>query len=104
LDEAKSVDRHSIRLNVHLTPRAGRNALAGWREGVLQARVAAPPADGRANEALIRLVAGALGIAAGRVAIVGGKASRRKVIEIEADGLVLDDVLRKLGWEPTAPA
>ena len=53
-------------------------------------RLAAPPVDGRANEALIRFFAARLGIAPSAVRIVRGLASRTKVVEIEGmdDGQV----------------
>ncbi|MBI2723874.1 MAG: DUF167 domain-containing protein [Chloroflexi bacterium] len=82
------------RLRVRLTPRAGGDALGGWRDGVLHVRVAAPPADGRANDALLRLVAAATGVPPSRVTLVSGARSRVKLIEIT--GLSEDDVARRL--------
>ncbi len=78
------------RIAVRLTPRGGRDAIDGWRDGVLLARVSAAPADGKANEALARLLARTLGVAASRVAIVAGGQARLKQVEIE--GLTEDDV------------
>jgi len=52
-------------------------------DGQLRARVAARPVDGAANEALIRLLAAELGVARGRISIVGGATARLKVVEIE---------------------
>ncbi len=74
---------------VRLTPKGGRDAIEGWAEGpdgkrYLRARVAAPPEDGKANEALIRLIASALDVAKTRVRIVKGAASRLKTIEAQA--------------------
>jgi uncharacterized protein (TIGR00251 family) len=79
-----------VSFQVRLTPKGGRNAIEGWAEGpdgkrYLKARVAAPPEDGKANEALIRLIAEALDIAKTRVRIVSGAASRLKTIEAQAD-------------------
>ena len=48
---------------VRLQPRASRNELSGMRDGVLIARVTAPPVDGRANAALCKLIAGQAGVA-----------------------------------------
>jgi len=73
---------HGTRLTVRLTTRAGRDALDGWDGHVLRARVAAPPADGRANDALLRLLAGALGLAPSRLRLVSGAASRTKLVEV----------------------
>ncbi|MSQ61282.1 MAG: DUF167 domain-containing protein [Dehalococcoidia bacterium] len=70
------------RLRVHLTPRAKREGIAGWRDGVLRVRVMAPPVDGRANEALLRLLAEALGLPRGDVTLAAGATSRDKTIEV----------------------
>ena len=82
--------RGSARIDVRLTPRGGRDRIDGWDGDVLRVRVAAPPADGRANEAMVRLVAKALGVPPSRVTLVSGAQSRTKVIEIE--GLTLDEI------------
>ena len=82
------------RISVRLTPRAGRNAIDGWDGDVLRARVAAPPADGKANNALLRLLAKALGVAPSRVTLVSGAQSRVKIVEV--DGMTADDIRRAL--------
>jgi uncharacterized protein len=55
----------------------------GIAEGVLQARVAAPPVDGRANSALCRLIAKAAGVAPSRVRVVRGEKARTKLVCVE---------------------
>jgi uncharacterized protein len=83
-------------LAVRLTPRGGRDALTGVREdGMILARVSAPPVDGKANEALCRLLAKALGVAPSRVTIVRGQSSRDKVVRV--DGLDAADAHERLG-------
>ncbi|HUA11795.1 MAG TPA: DUF167 domain-containing protein [Solirubrobacteraceae bacterium] len=67
---------------MRLTPRAGRDAIDGVRDGVVLARVAAPAHDGRANEALRRLLARQLGVSAGAVTLVRGARSREKLVEV----------------------
>jgi len=70
------------RLTVRLTPRASRDEVAGEREGVLLVRVTAPPVDGAANEALVRLLAKTLRVPKGAVRIVSGETSRTKIVEV----------------------
>jgi uncharacterized protein len=53
------------------------------RDGVLLARVSAPPVDGGANTALIRLLARELDVPAGSVGIAGGQTGRTKRIVVE---------------------
>ena len=61
----------------------------GWR-----ARIAAPPERGRANEALCKLLAGALSVPRGSVRVVAGQSARAKVVEI--DGLEPAEIERRL--------
>jgi uncharacterized protein (TIGR00251 family) len=81
-------------LRVRLTPRADRDAVGGVRDGVVLVRVTAPPADGRANEALRRLLAKALGVPRSSVSIVRGHTARDKVVRV--DGLEVDDAHERL--------
>jgi uncharacterized protein (TIGR00251 family) len=67
---------------VRLTPRASRSELAGWRGDLLLARVTAPPVEGKANEALRRLLAEALGVPLRDISIVSGRASREKLVQV----------------------
>ncbi len=69
-------------IDVRVTPRAGRDAFAGFSEGVLRVRLAAPPVEGRANEALCRFLARSLNLPVSAVRIVGGKRSRSKRVAI----------------------
>ena len=83
-------------LAIRLTPRADRDALVpgGAPAEPLRARVTAPPVDGQANAALVRLVAKALGVPKSRVAIVRGQSARDKVVRVE--GLGPDDAHARL--------
>ena len=76
-------DPPAAELRVRLQPRARRNEIAGERGGAVLVRVTAPPVDGRANDALRKLVAKRAGVAAGRVALVRGERSREKVLRVE---------------------
>ena len=75
---------------MRLVPRGGADRIDGVTDGVLKARVAAPPVDGAANDALIRLIADALDVRASHVHLLAGASNRRKLIEI--DGLDADVV------------
>jgi uncharacterized protein (TIGR00251 family) len=92
----------SIRLQVRLTPKGGRDAIDGWVKDsagrrLLKARVVAPPEDGKANRALIALIADALDVKKSDIAIVSGEASRMKVLEISGDANALSERLERLG-------
>ena len=63
---------------VRVTPRGGRDAIEGWRGNTLHVCVAAAPADGQANAALVRLIARTLGVAPSRIEIVAGGRTRQK--------------------------
>jgi uncharacterized protein (TIGR00251 family) len=82
------------RITVRLTPRGGRNAIDGWDGETLRVRVASAPVDGKANDALMRLLAKALGLAPSRVNLISGAQARVKTIEV--DGLSADEVRRAL--------
>jgi uncharacterized protein (TIGR00251 family) len=71
-------------LTVHVQPNARRSEICGLHGDALKVRVAAQPAEGRANEALVALLAGALGVPKKSVAVVQGTRSRRKTVSIAA--------------------
>jgi hypothetical protein len=86
-------------LPIRVTPRSARPGIGGWREAAdgrheLEVKVAEAPADGAANEALVRLLAKALGISRSDLTIVSGESSRHKRIAIPFD---LDEARRRLG-------
>lgn len=74
------------RIAVRLRPRGNRDQLMGMRDGVLLARVTAPPVEGRANKALRQMIAKRIGIAPSRVSVVQGEKSRNKVVRVEGVG------------------
>jgi len=81
-------------LTVRVTPRAGRSAVAGVRDGILLIKLAAAPVDGAANEALVALLSDVLHIPKRSIRMKSGERSRTKVVEI--DGVTEDDVLGRL--------
>jgi uncharacterized protein YggU (UPF0235/DUF167 family) len=77
------------RLPVQLTPGAASDRIDGWdvdAEGrpVLKVRVRARPIEGEANEALVLLLAKALGLSRSSVSLARGGQSRLKMIEVES--------------------
>jgi uncharacterized protein YggU (UPF0235/DUF167 family) len=73
-----------LRLTVRLTPRADANRIDGPDEqGALRVRVRAAPADGAANEALLRLIAETLGVPRSAVSMAGGASARTKLIAVD---------------------
>jgi len=73
----------AAQIKVRLRARGSRDELSGMRDGVLQAKVTAPPVDGRANKALCKLIAKRVGVAPSRVSVVRGEKSREKVVRVE---------------------
>ncbi|MEE8143652.1 MAG: DUF167 domain-containing protein [Planctomycetota bacterium] len=69
----------ALLLPVRAHPGASKNQVGGEREGALQVRVSAPPERGRANQAIGKLLAGALGIPRSAVELVRGSTSRDKM-------------------------
>ena len=86
-------------ISVRVQPRSRSDALVGLRDGVLVVRVVAPPLDGRANDALCRLLADLLGVRRSRVTIVRGERARDKVVAIEGIDQPAADAAIRLGLE-----
>ncbi len=86
-------------LAVRLTPRGGRDQIDGWIQDadgrpMLKVRVAAPPLEGEANAALIRLLAKALGVPRSAVTLAAGDTARIKRLDIA--GLTPADLTARL--------
>ena len=81
----------STRLRLRVSPGAGRAQIVGRHGDAWKVRVAEPPEDGRANDAVVRLVSNALGVPA---ELVSGFASRDKVVAV--DGVTAADIERLL--------
>ncbi|MBY5837440.1 DUF167 domain-containing protein [Rhizobium leguminosarum] len=87
-----------LRLAVRLTPNGGRDALDGIEadgkgEAFLKARVTAVPEKGKANKALILLIAKSLRIPKSSVSFVSGETGRKKILRIDGDP---KDLVKKL--------
>ena len=91
-----------VSLQLRLTPKGGRDAVEGWTQGVngacyLKARVRTVPEDGKANAALIELLAEILSVPKSAVRIAAGGSARLKRIEIAGNAAVLAARLAALG-------
>ena len=84
----------SIRLHLRVSPGAGRSAVVGRYRSGWKIRIAPAPERGKANAALLDLLAKTLAIPRESVALVGGRGGRDKVVAL--DGIREEDVEEKL--------
>lgn len=80
---------------VRVVPRAKKDEIAGVEGESLKVRIAAPPVRGKANEALVELLAQALGVRKRQVEIASGQRARNKTIRIR--GLSAEEARKRLG-------
>jgi uncharacterized protein YggU (UPF0235/DUF167 family) len=84
----------STRLRLRVSPGATRTELAGRYGDAWRVRVDVAPERGRANDAIVRLLADRLGVPRTSVSVVSGRASRDKIVELR--GLARADAERRL--------
>lgn len=80
--------RQQDTIHVHVTPKARKNELAGWKDDAdgqrwLRVRVTTVPEDGKANKAVIKLLAKALGVPVSALTLVSGHTSRYKKLHYD---------------------
>jgi uncharacterized protein len=90
-----------IILSVRLTPKGGRDAIDGIEqlangESVLKVRVRAPPSEGEANAALVKLLARTLGVPPRDVELVAGLSARVKRVKVVGAAPSLSAALAKI--------
>ena len=89
-------------LRLRVVPAAKRS---GWKgmlpDGRMRVAIAAPPVDGRANEALVAFVASALGLPRRAVRVAHGAGGRDKVVEVDLES---EELARRLGRATRAEA
>jgi uncharacterized protein (TIGR00251 family) len=83
----------TVRVSVHVQPRATRSEIVGLHGAALKVRLQAPPVDGAANEALVTLLAERLGVTRRAVRVVAGASSRAKTVEVDG---TTEDAVRAL--------
>ena len=98
MNEPWQASSDHLRLSIRLTPNGGRDAIDGVETGSdgechLKARVSAVPEKGKANKALIALLAKSLGIPKSSISLVSGDTARKKILRIDGDP---EDLIGKL--------
>ena len=69
-----------------VTPKSRTNALEGWDNGRLKVKVTAPPDKGKANQAVVELLAKEWRLPKSAIEIISGQASREKIVSVAAPG------------------
>jgi len=102
---AWSIGPDGLRIALRVTPKARRAAIGPVQErpdgARLQIAVQAPPEDGKANAAVVALLADALGVPKGRIDVIQGAAGRLKLVSVGGDGQALADRLAALLSAPS---
>ena len=78
-----------MRLHLKVVPKASRDRVVGWVGDRLKVQVTAAPERGKANDAVLDVLAAALELPRSRVRIVAGQTSPLKTVEVDADESVL---------------
>lgn len=85
----------SVRLRVRVSPGAKRPGVVGRHGDAWKLRVSAAPEGGRANDAVIRLLADTLGLPPASVTLVSGHGGRDKIVKLS--GLEPEQIEQRLG-------
>lgn len=85
----------TVRLKIKVIPGASRSGIGGWLGDLLKVRVSAAPEKGKANDAVLKLLARELGLPERSLVIVSGFTSPLKTVEIR--GMMRTELLQKLG-------
>jgi uncharacterized protein len=95
-----------IRLRLKVAPKARRNEIGGWLDEpdggkALKVAVTAAPEDGKANAAVVALLAKEWGVAKSAISVVAGATDRRKIVEIRGPSA---ELIRKIeAWLGSRP-
>jgi uncharacterized protein len=76
----------STRLRLRVSPGAGKSGIVGRHGDAWKVRVTAPPEDGRANDAVLRLLADALSVPRASLTLVSGHTARDKIVLLDGVG------------------
>ena len=83
-----------VKIEVHVSAGASRSGVIGEHGGRLKVSVSAAPERGKANEAVVEVVAEALGVKRGQVRVVRGETSRQKTVSVR--GLTAEETVDRL--------
>ena len=83
------------KLKLHVNPRGSKNEFVRKEGDVYYLKITAPPVDGAANAAVLKFIAGKLGVKKNAVRLVSGDKSREKTVEV--DGLTPEEAAEKIG-------
>ena len=83
----------TLSLTLHVQPGAKRSEIAGLHGGALKIRLAAPPVEGRANEALLKFISGLFGVPQRNAELKQGGQSRNKVVAVTGSKIEPESVL-----------
>ena len=86
--------KEQVIIKVHVQPNANQNKVTGFRDGILQVKIAAPPIKGKANRELVKFLSSLLGISKSDLSIEKGATGKTKTIAIRRLGQ--DEVWREL--------
>lgn len=85
---------HGIEIALKVRPGAQRSGIAGTHDNRIKVAVNAPPEDGKANRAVVKLIANRLGIATANVEVVRGITSRSKTVRVT--GATMSEISQRL--------
>jgi uncharacterized protein (TIGR00251 family) len=83
-----------LTLTLHVQPGAKRSEISGLHGDALKIRLAAPPIDGRANEALLKYISGLFDVPVRQVELKQGGQSRHKVVAISGSRISPENLLQ----------
>ncbi len=86
-------DGDAVILTLHIQPGAKRSETAGLHGEALKIRLAAPPIEGRANEALLRFIADSFSVPLRNVELLRGAQSRHKMVKVTGSAVSPDSLL-----------
>lgn len=84
----------SARVRIRVTPRSSRNEVLGYQESLLHVKVTAPPVEGAANAAIIRLLSDYFDVPKSRISLAVGAKGREKTFEVE--GMTAEELAERL--------